>query len=324
MAILFSDGFDNNVPQFSNKYDTYTGTSSHSSALARTGVAALMKNGYATKNLSSNYSTLVVGFAYRLFFLTYNKTILKLIDDSTNQIYLYFNSSSDKIQVKRGDGTTLGTSTTSMSIDDWNYIELKVTISNSGSFELRINGNTEASGSVDTQNTANSYVNKVAIGNDETNFNDLFDDYYIDSSDFLGPLNIYTIRPTSNSSVSWTPNPAGLNYQNLDDNLYQDGDLTYVSATSTNLKDLYGLEDISIANGEIKGIVHNFTAKKTDSNPTDIQPIIKVNGVEYSGTTQSMTTDYSNYQTIWTNNPDNSLSWTENDINSLLSGIKTI
>lgn len=319
MAIIFSDGFDSNNPYYSGKYDTYDGTIP-TTPTGRTGNAAQYRLGYATKNLSTNYSTLVIGFAYKVVNLGDTKTILKLIDGSTNQVYLATNSS-NQIEVRQGNDTLLGTSTSTISDTNWTYIELKVVINNSGSFDLRINGYSESSGSTDTQNTANSYANKVALGNDSS-FNDLFDDYYIDSTEFLGTVKIYTINPSADSSVAWTPN-TGSNYQCVSDSPYQDGDTTYVSATNINIKDLYDLENLNLSSGVIKGIVHNFTGKKTDLNPTNIQPIIKTNGSEYTATSQSMTTSYLNYQAVWETNPNTGLSWTYNEIDSLIAGMQT-
>lgn len=325
MAILFSDGFDSNLPYYSSKYDNYDGTIGTLFSPGRTGNGARWNSGFATKNLISNESTIVAGFALRFFASADTGVCLKFIDNATTQIYLNINSSS-QIEVKHGNGTILGTSTSLISDTTWTYIEFKAVINNStGSFDLRINGVSEVSDTnIDTQNSSNSYVDKVALGKDAGSFSFEFDDYYINNSEFLSTIKVYTIVPTSDSSVAWTPS-AGSNYECVDDaGQGHDSDTSYITATTTNIKDLYGLSDLALTSGVIKGIAHNFTARKTDLNPTNIEPIIEVNGSEYTSTSQSMTTSYLNYQTIWENNPDTASAWTYSDIDSLIAGIQTV
>lgn len=337
MALLHSDSFDGynprNVSTYygiddkSGKYESYpTQSSSYSgpsgqAPAPRTGVATTFKLGFITKNLLNNYSTIVVGFAYILF-SNNTKTILKLIDDTTDQLYLFVNSSR-KIQVIRGDGTVLGTSKKTLTVNVWTYIELKVNIGNSGSFELRIDAVTDISSSADTQNTGNSYVNKVALGNSGT-INDGFDDYYIESSVFLGAVKIYRVRPQAGFSVAWTP-LTGNNLSNiLDTGVTQNSDVNYVSATASNIKDLYYITNPIFESGVIKAVVHNLTARTTDGNPpTSIIPIIKLGSTEYTGSSKTLTTEYTCYQTIWETNPATSTTWTESDINDLIAGMKT-
>lgn len=323
MAVLFTDGFDNNRPDESKKYDTVTIYSAYLST-GRTGNYAGMYGGFITKNLSSNHSTIVAGFALRAeSSVGVASTFFKLDDNSDNQLHLRVNTS-DLIEVVRGDGTILATSSgIGVSTTSWTYIEFKTTISNTGSIILKINGITDINNnSVDTQNNSNSYINKVSIGSN-TNYVYGFDDYFLDSSTFQGTVKIYTIMPNGDNSVQWTPN-AGTNYNRLDEYNYQNGDTTYVSATLTNLKDLYDMADANITSGVIRSVSHNFTAKKTDLNPTDVQPIIKTSSTEYTGTTQSMTTSYSNYQTIWETNPFSGSGWTYGAIDSLIAGFQTV
>jgi hypothetical protein len=323
MAVLFMDGFDNNIAAGSGKYDSHTGSGNLNSA-GRTGDAARWYNGFATKNFSSNYSTLVSGFAYKAGGSGINRKILKYIDDTTEQIYLYTNTS-DQIQVMNGNGTTLGTSTTTISTSAFNYIEFKADISNTGSFTLKINGVTEASGSgVDTQNSPNSYANKVAIGSDSAYDYEHFDDYYIDSSDFQGTVKIYTIKPAANSSVNWTPS-AGNNYECVDDaGLAHDDDSSYVSATAIGVTDTYTFAALGLSTGVIRAISHNFTAKKTDLNVTQMQGIINTSSTNATGSTQSLTQSYVCYQKIWQTNPYTGLGWTYGAIDTIIAGFQTV
>jgi hypothetical protein len=322
MALLFTDSFDDQLPYYSNKYDSYDGSIT-ASATGRTGNAARWNGGFATKNLASNESTLVAGFAFK-YFVADTGTILKFVDNSTTQIYLYINGSS-LIQVKNGDGTVLGTSTTAVNDTSWTYIEFKATINNStGSYYLKINGTTEVSGtSADTQNSANAYATKVSLGKDSGTNSFEFDDYYIDDANFLGNVKVYSMNPTSDSSVAWTPS-AGSNYQCVDDSgSGHDSDSTVVSVSSAGLKDLYGLTDLTLTSGTIKGIAHNFVGKKTDTNPASIIPKIVTNSTEYSGSTVALSTSYVSYQTIWENNPDTSTAWTYAEIDALISGFES-
>jgi hypothetical protein len=322
MAILFTDGFDDQLPYYSNKYTSYDGSIT-ASATGRTGNAARWNGGFATKSLASNESTLVAGFAFK-YHVADTGIILKYIDNSTDQIYLNVNSSS-QVEVKHGDGTALGTSTTTVNDTSWTYIEFKATINNSsGSYYLKMNGVTEVSGTnADTQNSGNAYANKVSLGKSSGTNSFEFDDYYLDDANFLGNIKVYTMNPTADSSVAWTPN-TGTNYQCVDDSgSGHDSDSTYVSVTAVNLKDLYGFSNLSLSSGTIKGIAHNFVGKKTDTYAANIIPKIVTNSTEYSGTTVSLTTSYVNYQTIWETNPNTTTAWTYAEIDALVSGFES-
>lgn len=320
MSLLFTDGFDNQSPANSGKYNSFTGYPLYVYS-GRTGNSAGWSGGFATKNLSSNKSTLVAGFALKAY-VGYAGTILKFVDSSTTQIYLNINVSG-QIEVKHGDGTTLGTYST-ITDSAWMYVEFKSTFNNStGSYDLKINGISEVSGTnVDTQNSANAYANKVELGFDGSVIAE-FDDYYVDDANFLGNVKVYTMNPTSDSSVAWTPS-ADTNYQCVDDGgNYHDSDSSYVSVTAAGLKDLYGLSNLSLSSGTIKGIAHNFVGKKTDTNPANIIPKIVTNSTEYSGSAIAMTTSYVSYQTIWENNPDTSTAWTYSEVDALISGFES-
>jgi hypothetical protein len=317
MAILFSDGFDYNSPDVSAKYTSFDG-SSVTSITARTGSAWQWVSGFANYTLAANESTLYVGFAFQDSSSAANKTILKIIDGSTTQVELYVNTSR-QVVLKNGNGTTLNTSTTTVSGSTWTYIELKVVIADSGSYQLKMNNNSEFSTTGDTKNSANAYATKVSLGNDSASSAG-FDDYYIDDANFLGTVKIYTINPTSDSSVAFTPS-AGSNYQCVDDgSTGHDGDTTYVSATASGTKDLYGFADLALTAGTIKGVSLNFVAKKTDSNPASLIPTVKMGGTEYQTTAKTLTTSYVNYQTVYETNPNTSSAWTYANVDAIIAG----
>lgn len=337
MAILFTDGFGyNSTTNLSIKWDSTSGILIfYPDISTMTGYALQMSSPGGTasisKSFSSNQSTLVIGFRYIDTSTAASKTILRLYDGSTIQIYLDVNASRQLV-LKNGDGTTLATSISTVryggeSGDPTSYIELKVTFgSTTGSYTLKCNNYTEATATnVDTINSANSYANKFEILNTATSGAAvIFDDVYAESNDFLGMPRIYRISPSSDSSVAFTPSSGGSNYLMVDETGTHDGDSTYVYANVTGIKDLYGYGDLALTSGTVKGIVLNFIAKKLETYPISLTPIVKISSTEYTKTAQALSVTYDNYQTIWDTNPATSTNWTYAEIDALIVGYSSL
>src|SRR5678816_2226966 len=116
-------------------------------------------------------------------------------------------------------GTVLDTYTGAFPVTNtWYAFEIEVAINNTtGSWAVRKNGNTvndRATGSLDTQNSANAYANKLTVGMQAAVNSHEIDDLYWRSSaatgTFLGDLRAYTRAPASDASVQFSRTPTGV------------------------------------------------------------------------------------------------------------------
>lgn len=145
--------------------------------------AAAVDDFLISNQFSANYSTLYCGAAFNLVgsgnMFSGNSGsafLFGLYDVTANgfQINVYFSANAGQGQgpfsllVKRGGsgGTTLGTSSPVFTINGWHYIELMATIHPSaGAIILKMDGATLLNlTSQNTRNTANSFVNAIALG----------------------------------------------------------------------------------------------------------------------------------------------------------------
>ena len=163
MAIVLMEGFD----KWSSFADWYanSGASSTLTSLStnggRWGNKALNVSAYVNMWLPSAYSTVIWGFAWKAVSSS-DPMYISLQDTTTVQCVLRFTGGIPYFQ--RGS-TTIATGTQVITTSAWNYYEIKLTVHPSaGSFEVRVNGVVQMSGSgVNTRVTANNQVNQYGF-----------------------------------------------------------------------------------------------------------------------------------------------------------------
>src|SRR5690606_30150679 len=159
---------------------------------------------------------------------------LREADDATEGINLRVGTDGS-LSIYLGNSLIATSVTTPININTWYYIELKVVVDGSGSYEVRVDGVNVLSGSTDTQAGANPYANRVRLHGAATGTGPQtqFDDWYVcDGSgsinnDFLGGRRIITyFTADTGDSSDFTPDE-GDNYARVNDNP-RDGDDSYV------------------------------------------------------------------------------------------------
>lgn len=281
-----------------------------------------------------NQTTWIIGFGFKpgVSFDSTDTVILSLMDSGSQQVTLNI-TASGQLQLRRGavNGTTLGTSTATLSTNSWHYIELKVTIGNSGSYEVRLNGvNILSDGTEDTQNTANARAQTLRLYGATDSSVDIrwaYDDLYIansdsgdEVSDFQGSLVVRTIFVDGDGDESdFTPS-AGSNYQCVDDNP-ANGDTDYVESGTVGHRDLYTVSGVAMTN--IKGVVVKARVRETDGTPFNVKLPVKIDGTVYNDSGQAVgSTDYVARHRVLGRNPDTGAAWTASEINDTQFGIE--
>lgn len=262
--------------------------------------------------------------------------LIYLGDAGANQCGVFMNTDGT-LSFRRGT-TNVATSATALSADTFYFVEFKVTINNSGSYEIRVNGANVLSGSgVDTQQTANATANQVLLNGLATGGSNgfdatavYFDDLYIcDSSgstnnDFLGDIRVDAYLPNGNGNSSQMVGSDSNSTDNylLVDDATQDGDSTYVQSSTAGEKDTYAFANMSHTPSSIYGVQVNMIAKKDDAGARSIASVVRSDGADTDGTTQALSTSYADYMQIVEQDPDTSAAWTKTGFNAAEFGHK--
>jgi hypothetical protein len=230
MALIFLDGFDKYrriaSALYGGDWNTYlnitpqNGTSFTDGAYQGDAFVTFQDSGLY-KSLPGNYKTIIWGLRFYIPGPLLNAFAVIVGDGMTNQMTVRVNSSGF-IEIRRGSqggpvfglqaSTLLDTSTTSISIGTWHYLEAKITIDNTtGAYDVYLDGDLIISNTnQDTQVTGNAYVNSFLFFAVDFQNGARVDDLYIfdDSGDFnndvVGDVVVETQFPASDASVQFS------------------------------------------------------------------------------------------------------------------------
>ena len=276
-----------------------------------------------------NQQTWIIGFAFYTATTPPGSVYFLTLKDggAGGSVQFQLKFYSDGLRVYRGLTGLLEEKTGLFSTNTWYYIELKVKIDNStGTYEVKINGNTELSGSsVDTQDTANAYANNIRFSG--TGIGHRFDDIYIcdatgsKNNNFLGEMKVEILFPDGDTAdADWTCSTGTDHYALVDENPSND-DTDYVESETLNHIDLYTYEDISGA-PDIWGIQINTQARITTVSD-DLYFPIKSGSTIYPGIAQTVSSDsFRTFVRVEEDDPDTSTDWVVAGINAARFGVK--
>jgi hypothetical protein len=335
MALLFIDGFDHYATtQIGRKW---TSTSATTPDIDTTGgrrgtgcLSAAVTARWVQYSFSAT-ATLIAGCAFNRSSGSSAGYIIYFGDGASDQCGVYLETDG-RLSFRRGT-TAVATSTYTVPATGWVYLEVKVTISNSGSYEIRANGTDILSGSADTQATANATADsvtlhaRVASGSTGPNTTTLYDDFYLcDASggindDFLGDVRIDAYVPNgAGNSTQLTPS-AGANYQCVDD-ATPDDDSTYVESATASQKDTYAFPSLGYTAVDVFGVQVNATARKDDAGARSLATVTRSGGTDYDGSTQALSTSYYDYREVMNVDPNTSAAWSQSGYEAAEFGVK--
>lgn len=330
MSLLHCDSFDLYGTTLADVARRWSSTSLNSgfTATSRTGAKAItLSTANHMQQSVSNLATVIAGIAFKPAGVTVNNPVIIFRDGTTDQVLVRVNTSA-KLEVVNGDGTVLGTGTTSITTTTFWYLEFKATIGSSSAYEVRLNGVTEISGTGDTQNTANAYVTAVRFA--PSGHNITFDDCYIadtagaNNNDFLGAIRIEAILPSgAGNTTGFTPS-AGSNYECVDEADAND-DTDYVSAASVGTKDTYAMGDLAtLTAGTVRAVAFVPQARVDTSGARDVGGVARTGGADHDTSAQATvnSTSYKQPVLFMEQNPDTGAAWTIAEINAAEFGLK--
>jgi hypothetical protein len=259
---------------------------------------------YLVKSVGVATASLVVGFRYRLSSLagTSLDVVLELGDGSRPHLVLRQNADgtlaiyrpavSNTLSFATTAAILLATSSNSIAINTFYYVELAVTIGDSpnGSIALAVNGSTTGwiptTTSLDTQNSGTALVSYVGWCNGSASsvaFD--YDDIYMNDTTgsvcngMLGDVRVDCHLPTTDGANSdWTPSTGTDHYATIDENPPNTTD--YNSTLTLNAVDTVSVEAFKNDGADIFALQVNLLASKSDAGTCGLQAVIRESGVD--------------------------------------------
>lgn len=337
MALRFIESFDHYAAgDLTEKWDDWScAIGSATLQAGRTGncLQIYIQYGYEGrlyKNFDSQ-QTWIIGVAIYPGNLAFS-WLLAFMDAGTYQVTLDLESNG-ALSVRRGDGggATLSTSAAGvMSAEEWQYVEMKVTIDNAaGAVEVRVDDETviDVSG-VDTQNSGNASADRLALDVDGvgTVWNRYDDIYLCDGTgairnDFLGICFVYYGLPDGAGNYAQFTPSAGANWQCVDENPPND-DTDYNQSSGSGQRDSFAMTDplAAAGAGDVLGVQTCLNAKKTEEAALTAENSMRISGTDYDGSSHSPTTSYKYYLDVWEQNPDTVANFSDAEIAALEVG----
>lgn len=338
MTLRFVDGFDHYaIPsQLPLKYGTHSITMTGSSAMItmagrRSSSTALLfrTSDYISQTFEAQ-QTWIVGFG--LYLLANETAELIRFSDEAGVVQATVGIGVDgAIRVNRGSfstGTTLAVSTNAFPALTWNFIEVKLTIADSGGvFQVRVNESMWIDFTGDTKQTTLEGATRITLYGRGTDC--AIDDLYIcDGSgslnnDFLGDVRVDTVRPIGDGHhTEFSRQGGSSNWENVDDTTTIDEEASYNYSNTIGHRDVLDCGSLPSVTGNILGIQINMTARKDDAGGRTLRALARISGNDYEGVSQNIGTSYRVFSDIFEKNPDTDSAWIEGEINAAEYGYK--
>lgn len=301
-----------------------------------------------TKHLPGNYDEVIVGAAVRID----SENIASSIESTKNQNKIIFSfldgfnahvslavTPSMRLIVSNGEyGTQLARSSFTLHENIFYYIEFKCFISNTiGTFSVRVDGAEQLSGSGDTQNTENQFINGVRLGVTSFGGNPLagrfirYDDLYIAAvvpfttySNFMGDIRVEGLAVIGDGPThAWTPSSGTNHYALVDDATPSSSD--FVEGTAGGQVELFRVSPVTVPAGSILAVTPNMYARKDEVGVVRMSPVVDNGaGTQSIGGEIYLSKTWRYYHDqIWEKDPTmNNTQWSLNAISSDYFGIK--
>lgn len=333
MALLWLEGFDilgtsGNAPSPTGIFNRKLAVAGNAGDLQVGHVEDLSwrtSYGYFTTPSLTTNTTLIVGMAL------YNASLINAQAGVYVDLFSFREATTLSFAI-RIKGTSLGAfrGTTALGYSEpgfklpqngWCYVECKATYGNTGSFEVRVNGvKVLSSANSDTSIGTQGYWDNVRYGNGSDWYTNLkIDDYYIcdatgnTCNDFLGPIQVHTVNPTSDANNDWD---AG-GYADVDERPVDDNTSTAYTANTGFLE--FGCEATNNFT-TVYGVACN-AMYKTDANTTVALTMNTSNTYNSSANISYNSTNYVTKVHVRDTDPTGN-AWTVNTVNSTAFGIE--
>lgn len=208
----------------------------------------------------------------------------------------------------------------------WNCLEIHIVISNTGSWDIRLNGVQVMVGTGDTMSGTEYDVSKIRFGvmTDGRAATIYFDDIMVRDDKWCGTGGIYLLVPDAAGDDSgWTAS-AGNAYECVDEVPPDGTDYIYTDAATPGTRHLFNISALPVTPDSISGICVISQVQLDQTGTGTIKNAIKSGATISYGPDVGISDGAIFAEAYWDQNPDTSLDWTETDINALQIGIETV
>ena len=338
--LIWCDSFDHwaSTDVLQKYTSSRNGASSQTLTTGRFGNGWFGNERWTHKALGASYGPkIIVGFAWRKTQTSFGSdAIFNLFDAGSIQVNIRINDTANEIAVWRANTTQLGAATLVTVVNQFYFIELEVTIGNTGDIVLRVDEVESINETgVDTQTTANASIDGFRLGSagDTAHLTATDDLYLLDGVDsgvagapnnaFLGDVRVEAIFPNGNGNSSQLVGSDADSTDNylLVDEAAPDDDTTWVQSATVGQKDTYAMGDLTPSTGAVFGMQINPHARKTDAGARSICSVTRLSGVEEDSADKVLSTSYQYLPDIREADPSGN-QWTIANVNAMEAGVK--
>lgn len=339
------DGFDHySVNKEARKWDIDF-SASRDLNNPRTGIghARLNVNSeYFGKLLTPTLGFIVVGFAIAIdgtLQAATHQYLLRLMSNTSNfQLGITYSETAKVFRMDNGSASTSESSVIDLSLG-YVHLEMKATFDNgtpaNNTVELRINGVSEISQTLDTNPQATDDINELRLEG-ITNGTDLdVDDFYILNStspnnDFLGDVKIVTLYPDADGGLTaWTGSDSP-DWQQVDDQsgTIPDDNTTNIVSSTNGQQSIFSMDALTGV-GAVKGLQISAATRKDGAGDGDIKILTSPdNGATlHKSATLTVGADASLHPFLMQQqdvDPDTAVAWIVADVNTAEFGVEQV
>lgn len=286
-------------------------------------------NSTASRGLPVSGNRVTVGFAWRTGSAGHvYAALLDLMEGGTVHGRLAYNGDGT-FTVSRNNALVGANPTTpnlGIAANTWYYLELDYYCANSGgTYELRVNGVTQASGTGDTQNGGTGVMNTLMVRTPSGITTHDWDDLYVASgaTSFQGDCRVITSMPNSDGTYAdWAPS-TGTDHYAVVDEVPQNGDTDYVSDGTVGDRDTYGFPALGVT-GTVLGVMVQAMARKDDAGVRSLGLVVKSGTTTSDGAGVALSSTYAPVQRYLLTDPDTGSAWTVAGVNAAECGQKVV
>lgn len=217
---------------------------------------------------------------------------------------------------------------------EYQYVELQAESGSTANVEVRLNGATLWSGTVNTDagggNITRVCIGEVGVQGYPFEYGRVDNFYVCDgtgntNNSFLGMTTIKTLWPDGDDTVNWTTTANSANHYENVNRLRRDGSTDYVEESGSGVLDLFTFDDLSANMDTIRGVAV-LAAAEYDTTNAGLQLVLSSNGSTSNSGNVAITTDVLFHCTpmhIVEQDPDTGNAWTNSAINALKAGFRT-
>lgn len=227
-----------------------------------------------------------------------------------------------------GSQVLLGTSSTSLSQDTWYRIGIKVVADTSGSYELKINGSSEISGSSGWDTNAPA-LNIIYLGNiydrNSLSFKFYWDDVVADDANYIDvDYAVGILKPNANgSTMTWNGGTGASDYTQVDEIPVDDAD--YVTSPNSGapnvaLMNFQSRSDAGITNSTIYAIKAVIITKEQNSATSATLIRVRSGSTNSDSGTLNGTTSTQGRNRVLSTDPDTGSAWTNSAVDAIEAG----